>query len=78
MRFSIVVICNVCGKGMIKIIPIIIGVLGSVAIAIILALLFGETVVDANGTEYIAMKGIENLQIFSTASIENIKDLLHG
>lgn len=70
----IVVICNVCGKGMIKIIPIIIGVLGSVAIAIILALLFGETVVDANGTEYIAMKGIENLQIFSTASIQNIKD----
>lgn len=70
----IVVICNVCGKGMVKIIPIIIGVLGSVAVAVILALLAGETITGSDGARYITLGGIENLQLFSSDKIQAIRN----
>lgn len=70
----IVILCNVCGKGMVKIIPIIIGVLGSVAVAVILALLFGETITGSDGNEYITIGGIESLRLFSTSSVQAIRD----
>ncbi len=70
----IVVICNVSGKGMIKIIPIIIGVIGSVAVAVVLAVIFGKTITGADGAEYITILGSENLRLFSTEGINAIKD----
>jgi len=69
----IIVICNVCGKGMIKIVPIIIGILGSVACTIILALICGETITGSDGAEYVTIGGIESLRLFSVAAVDNIK-----
>ncbi len=70
----IVIICNVSGKGMIRIIPIIIGVLGSCIIAVLIALLFGEVITGSDGIEYITIGGVENLRLFSSASIQAISD----
>ncbi len=69
----IIIICNVFGKGMVKIIPIIIGVLGSSLVAIILALIFGKTV-EIGDSSVIALAGSPNLQLFDTAKIEAIKN----
>lgn len=70
----IVIICNIYGKGMIKIVPIILGVLGASAAAVILAAIFGETIIGADGIEYITLGGHESLRLFSTASIQAIRD----
>lgn len=68
----IIVICNIWGKGMVRIVPIIIGILGSVAVAVILALICGETV-NIDGTEYITMGGVSSLKLFTTGSIDAIR-----
>ena len=65
----IIVICNIWGKGMVKIIPILLGVLGACALCIILTLSTGQA---ADG--YYCMMGNPNFQLFSVASIENIKN----
>ncbi|MBE5869957.1 MAG: uracil-xanthine permease [Lachnospiraceae bacterium] len=70
----IIIICNIWGKGMMRIIPIILGVLGATFAAIAMAFIFGETIQDANGTAYIAMGGLDNLRLFSQSSIEAIKE----
>lgn len=70
----LVVIFNIFGKGMIKIIPILLGVVGAVAVAIILALTLGQNVVDANGVEYIAINGSEKMLLFQTGKIQALKD----
>ncbi len=44
LALGIIVVFNVWGKGMLKIVPILLGVLGSCAIAAILALIWGEPV----------------------------------
>lgn len=56
----IIVICNVYGKGMIKIVPIILGVLGSTFIAALMALLVGGN--------------NDNFVLFDAAKIQAIKD----
>ena len=56
----IIVICNVYGKGMIKIVPIILGVLGSTFIAALMALLVGGN--------------NDNFVLFDVAKIQAIKD----
>lgn len=56
----IIVICNVYGKGMIKIVPIILGVLGSTFIAAVMALLIGGN--------------NDNFVLFDAAKIQAIKD----
>jgi len=56
----IVIICNVYGKGMIKIIPIILGVLGATFIAAVMALLFGGN--------------NDNFVLFDAAKLQAIKD----
>lgn len=66
----IIVICNIWGKGMVKITPILLGVLGSCALCIILTLACGQP--DGNG--YYAIMGNANFQLFSEASIDNIKN----
>ncbi|MCM1113895.1 MAG: uracil-xanthine permease family protein [Clostridium sp.] len=74
VALALVIIFNIFGKGMSKIIPILLGVIGSVVIAVILAVTLGETVVDANGVEYIAINGSENMLIFQTSKIQALKD----
>ena len=58
---------------MAKIIPILIGVLGSCAIAAILALIWGQTV-NINGQDYICLAGNANLQLFSVGALDNLKN----
>lgn len=64
----IIVICNIWGKGMVKITPILLGVLGACALCVILTLA-GSQPVDG----YYCFMGDPNFQLFSVASIENIK-----
>ncbi len=65
----IIVICNIWGKGMIKIIPILLGVIGSCLLCIILTLAIGKVSGD-----YYTIAGNDSFQLFSVASIENIKN----
>ena len=65
----VIVICNIWGKGMIKIIPILLGVIGACILCIILTLASGQ-IVDG----YYCIGGNANFQLFSQASIENIKN----
>lgn len=73
IALTIVVIFNIWGKGMAKIIPILLGVLGSCLIAALLAVCFGQ-VVDINGANYIAIAGNPNLTLFSCSALENLKN----
>ena len=73
----IIVICNIWGKGMIKIIPILLGVLGACLLCVILTLSSGQLV--NLGTEnapnfFYCIGGNANFQLFSQASIDNIKN----
>ena len=65
----IIVICNIWGKGMIKIIPILLGVVGACALCIFLTVISGQAV-----DGYYCFNGIPSLQLFSVASVENIKN----
>ena len=67
----IIIICNIWGKGMIKILPIIIGVIGTTVIAVILMILFGSA--DSSGAN-IVIGGHDNLLLFSKAALDNIKN----
>ena len=76
IALAIIVVFNIWGKGMLKIIPILLGVLGACAVAAILAAVFGQTItVIENGEEvkYIALAGKEGLKLFSVAAIDNLK-----
>ena len=70
---AIVIIFNIWGKGMAKIIPILLGVLGSCAVAAILAVACGQTITAADGAEYSAMFGNESFKLFSVSALENVK-----
>ena len=67
IALALIIIFNIWGKGMAKIIPILIGVLGSCAIAAILALIWG---VEVNG--YICLAGNEKLQLFSVSALDQL------
>ncbi|MBQ4086613.1 MAG: uracil-xanthine permease [Clostridia bacterium] len=73
IALALVIIFNIWGKGMAKIVPILIGVLGSCLIAAILALIWGETITDANGNAVIALAGNPKLQLFSAGALEQLK-----
>ncbi|ORX79727.1 uracil-xanthine permease [Anaeromyces robustus] len=62
--------CNIWGKGLIRIIPGLLSILGSVILTSLLLVFPHETV---NG--YICMYGNENFRLFSEASIEAIKNV---
>ncbi len=66
----IVLIFNIWGKGMMKIIPILLGVLGACLIAVILALIWGKPTEDG---AFIALGGNSNLSLFSASALENLK-----
>ncbi len=73
IALALVIIFNIWGKGMAKIVPILIGVLGSCLIAAILALIWGETITDASGNAVIALAGNPKLQLFSAGALEQLK-----
>ena len=64
----IIVICNIWGKGMVKIIPILLGVVGACLLCIFLTVIQGQAV-----DGYYCFNGNSSFQLFSVASIENIK-----
>ena len=74
IALAIIVIFNIWGKGMLKIIPILLGVLGSCAISAILAIMFGSTIALQDGARYIALAGNENLILFSESALENLRN----
>ena len=65
----IIVICNIWGKGMIKITPILLGVLGACLLCIILTLATGQAYEG-----YYCMMGNPNFQLFSVQSVQNIRN----
>ena len=69
----IVIVFNIWGKGMAKIVPILLGVVGSCVIAALLALICGETITAADGAQYITVAGNESLKLFSVSALENFK-----
>jgi len=73
IALCIVIVFNIWGKGMAKIIPILLGVLGTCVIAAILAVVCGETIATESG-EYIAMFGNENLKLFSVSALNQLKE----
>ena len=73
IALALVIIFNIWGKGMAKIIPILIGVLGSCAVAAVLALAFGKTI-EVDGVSYIALGGNANLKLFAVSALDQLKD----
>ena len=73
LALGIVIAFNIWGKGMCKIIPILLGVLGSVAVAIILALACGQPV-EVNGEIVIAMFGDARFQLFKQSALDAFKN----
>ena len=73
VALGIVIAFNIWGKGMCKIIPILLGVLGSVAIAVILAFACGQTI-EVDGNAFIAMFGNKNFILFEISKIEALKE----
>ena len=70
IALALVIIFNIWGKGMAKILPILIGVVGSVAIAAILAVTLGAPTADGAA---IAINGKDNMQLFSVSALEYLK-----
>lgn len=73
VALAIVVVFNIWGKGMAKIIPILLGVIGSCIIAAVLALVCGQNVMIGE-SEYIAIAGNANMALFSVDALENFKN----
>ena len=82
LAILIVIVANIWGKGMIKIIPILLGVVGSYAVAAILAATVGSEVgivtgTAADGTDvitsYIAANGNAALRLFTVEGIDKIR-----
>ena len=69
----IIVICNIWGKGMVKIVPILLGVVGACVLCVLLTIGPSE-IVNIGGSDYYTIAGNPNLQLFSAASVENIKN----
>ena len=73
-----IVIFNIWGKGMAKIIPILLGILVSVAVAIVLAVTCGQTVdfpqADGSIQQYICLFGDANMKLFSVEKITALQN----
>lgn len=74
VALGIVIVFNIWGKGMAKIVPILLGVVGSCAIAAVLALVLGETITLSDGSRYIAIAGKESMKLFSVSALDNLKN----
>ena len=73
IALAIIVIFNIWGKGMAKIVPILLGVLGSCLIASLLALIWGQTI-EVNGGSYIALAGNPALILFDNGALKNFME----
>ncbi len=73
IALAIIIVFNIWGKGMSKIIPILLGVLGSCFIAAVLAVCFGQTI-EVNGGSYIALAGNPALILFDKGALQNFLD----
>ena len=77
VAIGIVVICNVSGKGMVKIVPIILGVLAATSLTVIVTLIFGTQInigtVDKPDMVY-AVAESPALQLFGVEKVEAIKN----
>ncbi len=69
----IVIAFNIWGRGMAKIVPILLGVVGSCGVAALLALICGETITASDGAQYITVAGNESMKLFSVSALENFK-----
>ena len=67
-----VIFFNIWGKGMTKIVPILLGVVVSVVCAVILSL-FGKTI-EIDGANVIAIGGNASFQLFSADKLQGLKD----
>ncbi len=74
IALAIIIVFNIWGKGMAKIIPILLGVLGSCAIAAILAVIWGKTITLDGGAQVIALAGNPKLQLFDAAALQSFLD----
>lgn len=72
IALATVIVFNIWGRGMAKILPILLGVLISVAVSIILAVLFGKTV-EIDGSNIICIGGNTAMQLFSEDKLEGLK-----
>ncbi|MGI6107592.1 MAG: uracil-xanthine permease family protein [Lachnospiraceae bacterium] len=72
ISLAVVIICNIWGRGMIKIIPILMGVAVGVLVSVVLALAAGQTV-SIDGSDVICIAGNTSLQLFSEDKIEALK-----
>jgi len=72
IALAIVVIFNIWGKGMAKIIPILLGVVGSCLVAAILAIVWGAPAVDGSG--FIAIAGNPSFKLFSIDALNQLKE----
>lgn len=72
IALALVIVFNIWGKGMAKIVPILIGVLGSCAITAILAVAFGQEMATSQGA-YITLFGNEKMQLFSVSALDQLK-----
>ncbi len=68
-----VIVFNIWGKGMAKILPILLGVIVSVVVAVILALTLGKEITLDSGT-YLAINGSEKMLLFSVEKLQGLKD----
>lgn len=73
IALACVIFFNIWGKGMAKIIPILLGVLISVGAAILLAVFYGEPV-ELNGSVYTAIGGNANLLLFDMGKLDALKE----
>ncbi len=73
LAIIVVIVCNIWGKGMIRIIPILLGVIVSYIVAAILAVTVGQTI-NAGGSDVIAIMGNPDLVLFETAKIDALKN----
>ena len=74
IALGIIIVFNIWGKGMAKIIPILLGVLGSCAVAAVLALIWGETITLEGGAQVIALGGNPALQLFDVGALNALKE----
>ncbi len=70
----IVIVCNIWGRGMIRIIPILAGVIGSYVIAAVLAAVCGQVISPDGGAEVVALFGNPSLTVFECSKLETLKN----
>lgn len=68
-----VIVFNIWGKGMAKILPILLGVLTAVVVAVVLTLTTAEQITTDSGVFY-AINGNENMLLFSVDKLQALKD----